>query len=245
MSNLLILPERHTTNDALIWKEAINRGWNTYRAAIGETVIEDRERVLYYGNTLHAASLKTHVTFKAIDPYWMERCPELLGRKVRVSHVAAESPVKRRAFIKPIGEKYFPAKVYEAGEELGAAAAPEDLCYVSDVVDFIDEVRCFVLDREIKTASYYKQQRAFEPEHVPSDTLLFDVLRHKIDALCFQIGDALPSGVVVDYGRVGDNWFIVEANEAWASGIYDNDPAAVFDVLLESQDYKPCQLSAP
>src|SRR5262249_35622724 len=45
---------------------------------------------------------------------------------------------------------------------------------------------------------------------------------------------ALPSAVVVDVGRIGEDWAVVEANAAWASGHYACDEDAVLDGVLRA-----------
>ena len=51
--------------------------------------------------------------------------------------------------------------------------------------------------------------------------------------------DKFPNGVVLDFGKVDsvhEIWHLIEANEAWASGLYDVDPEKAFDVIIASQE---------
>ena len=80
MKPLLILPQKHRSDDADIWRAAIRRGWETVR--VGRTVdsatFQDRPRVCYYGNGLHALQLGSRlpVAFGKIDPLLLAELPE-------------------------------------------------------------------------------------------------------------------------------------------------------------------------
>jgi hypothetical protein len=45
----------------------------------------------------------------------------------------------------------------------------------------------------------------------------------------------LPPSVALDVGHIdGSGWAVVEANAAWASGIYGCDPGKVLDVVARA-----------
>ena len=98
---------------------------------------------------------------------------------------------------------------------------------VSGPVDWEQEYRMFVCEREVRTYSPYPLHGAFAATEELGEAAL---------GFCERVlGDArasVPRAVVLDIGWIrGAGWAVVEANEAVMSGIYDCDPIAVLEVL--------------
>ena len=245
--NLLVLPFKNTIEDQGLWREAIRRGWKTLRLSdkyINEPFPE-HDMVRYYGNILHKVHVEKRlpITFTPIsDGFLSDLDISWTDRKIERALVGdIKWPLKEDAFIKCVDIKWLEAKVYKAGEQAPTqwkSMLPTDKIYVQEVKQFINEVRCFVLDREVVTASYYRKNKEFCPENVDLENIAY------IRSLSYGLtspymSTSLPRGVVLDFGQDDRGlWSLVEANEAWASGLYDCDPSKVFDVVVASQENK-------
>lgn len=143
-------------------------------------------------------------------------------------------PLTQAAFYKCPGIKWIESRVYDVGQSF--ECKPDDWIYKQEPIELTREVRCFVLDGEIVTASYYRNtNKEFEPHefiNIPQD--LRDLARNVFNAAKW------PHGVVFDFGILEKTreWLFIEANEAWASGLYDCDPDKCFDVICASQESK-------
>ena len=246
MSNLLLLPLRHTPEDQQIWREAVQRGWATAR--VGTNLDEIREKISlhsltrYYGNVLHASQLEPVFPFKlsSIDPsFLVEAMIEGFTYRAICLMKASEvnQPFAIPTFAKSTGIKWIESRVYQVGESLGSGANPNDLVYLQVPVKFVDEVRCFVMDGKVLTGSYYRIDQKFNPQWWGEEGV---TAIHKMVGEIYE-KIKLPHGVVLDFGRLDTGeWALIEANEAWASGLYDCDPSKVFEVVVASQSRKRC-----
>lgn len=84
------------------------------------------------------------------------------------------------------------------------------------------------LDGSVHAASRYALEGRLDLAPVDPDALAFAT-----DLLAAR-AQTLPSAIVVDVGTIGGRWAVIEANAAWASGIYIADPDAVLDVCLRA-----------
>ncbi|MEU6232803.1 ATP-grasp domain-containing protein [Kitasatospora sp. NPDC047058] len=168
---------------------------------------------------------------------WLARLPrELTGRAVSLTTLAEARALRRPMFLKPPGDKLFPAKVYPDGSGLPGPDALEDDTPVlaSEVVRFHREYRLFVLDGEVRTASRYAVDGDLDVAPLAEDPHRAEVAAFAAEVLAAAAG-TLPSATVIDVGPVDDGrWAVVEANSAWASGGYACDPDAVLDVVLRA-----------
>jgi hypothetical protein len=106
------------------------------------------------------------------------------------------------------------------------ALDPDTEVLVSDIVDFTMECRLFVLDGSVHTASRYALEGRLDLAPVDPDALAFAT-----DLFAAQ-AHTLPTAIVVDVGAIDGRWAVIEANAAWASGIYLAEPDDVLDVCL-------------
>ncbi|MFF4340860.1 ATP-grasp domain-containing protein [Kitasatospora sp. NPDC001540] len=191
-----------------------------------------------YGGPLFADAVGRELGLGPVEPSdgWLAALPrEVTGRRVELTTLAAARRLSGPAFVKAPADKHFAARVYPDG---AALPGPELLdgdtpVLVSEVVRFEAEFRLFVLDGAVRAASRYAldgELAIAEPGPDGPELLAFAA-----EVLAAASGPArLPSATVVDLGRTGRGWAVVEANAAWASGGYACDPDAVLDVVLRA-----------
>lgn len=247
MKPLLLLHIRADVNTNDIWRAAIRAGWATERVdqSARFDIPPGTAKVRYYGNTLHAEIIGNKIPLKCLPlDLTVLASTSLTKRAVHLTTVEefmspdGQFAGMRRGsslFIKPAQQKWFSARVYQPGEspvrKLGSSVLPSDLIYVQAPVDMINEVRCFVLDGKILTASYYRIGHEYCPVGID------DVDRLKVlDEMVAELAPLYPRGVVLDFAYLSTKeWAFLEPNEAWASGLYGCNPERCLDVIEASQ----------
>jgi hypothetical protein len=140
-------------------------------------------------------------------------------------------------FVKPPNDKSFEAKVYPPGEV--PRQFPDDMpVLVSEVVAWEKEVRCFVLDRQLRTFSLYLRGGVLQKEANYESTAEDDAeLQAFVGRMLADPRVRLPRAVVLDVGVIrGRGWAAVELNSAWGAGIYGCDPAEVLEVIRHAAE---------
>lgn len=244
MKPLLLLHIRADVNTNDIWRAAIRAGWTTERIDMAGriNVPPGTPKVRYYGNTLHAAQIadKLPFHFLPLDLKVLAATP-LAKRSIWLCKLSELATLRKSLngytalFIKPAQEKWFPARVYESHEQVvsseeGSGSLPDDLVYVQSVTTFVNEIRCFCLNGEILTSSYYRIGAEYAP-------LNCDEFRPGvIDSMVKELAPFYPPGVVLDFGYTDKGQYsFIEPNESFASGIYGCDPERCLDVIEASQ----------
>ncbi len=233
----LILTPRHTSDSQLLWRAAIRLGWRVERLQswrIPEHLAGVAEPVLYV-EALFGPALAEEMGVRLLEPPddWLVRLPaEYRLREIRLTTLDEARASTASAFVKPPGDKSFPARVY-TGAELPDHLAGDMPVLVSEVVDWESEFRCFVLDRELRAFSIYARDGELQEEN---DFACTDAEAAELTAFVTRLlADArvdLPRAVVIDAGRVaGRGWACVELNGAWGAGIYGCDPEAALGVI--------------
>ncbi|WP_033215416.1 ATP-grasp domain-containing protein [Kitasatospora phosalacinea] len=199
------------------------------------------ERVHLYGGPLFADAVGRELGLAPLEPSdgWLAALPrEATGRRVELTTLAQARRLSGPAFVKAPADKHFAARVYPDG---AALPGPELLdggtpVLVSEVVRFEVEYRLFVLDGAVRAASRYALDGGLAVAgHESAGRDGTGLSAFAADVLAASVGPAaLPSAAVVDLGRTGAGWAVVEANAAWASGGYACDPDAVLDVVLRA-----------
>lgn len=245
MKPLLLLHNSYTPDDRDITNVATRRGWEVQRALprLTRHYIRDRPNVRYYGNPHDARAISNLLPQKFIplNHSILASASQFTKRKIYLTTLRLiPQPLTARCFIKPVEGKWFPARVYEKGEKIVTQPAISDQVYISEPVIFIDEVRCFVLNGEILTASYYIFNRQHWDRNLSEKTANFDAgvrdtpIPAMVAATCRKFN--IAGGIVIDFGRTKDNdWSIVEFNEAWCSGLYLCDYDKCFTTIINSQ----------
>lgn len=150
----LILPPRFTGDSQLLWRAAIDAGWDVRRLSWGdlEGTPESFEHPVIYGESFfaHAVAERLGVSLVDPDPHLLirahERAPRMVGRNVLAMKLSEACRLVAPIFCKPAEDKGFQAKVYDNGHALRAATIafdPDLLVLVSDPVRFTVEYRFF------------------------------------------------------------------------------------------------------
>lgn len=232
----LLMSSRHTEDDQALWRAAIGRDWSVDRArGIRLPEIDDSEIVIYL-EALYAPTIAKMIGRKLLDlpEDWLVQLPQqFTKRTIALTTLGKARDLKEPAFVKPPNDKSFAAQVYESGAGLPIEFDDEMMVLVADPVRWEAEFRCFCLDRRVKTLSPYlrsgihaeKSHYESTPEERKEATLVAESVLDTADAMT-------PRAVVVDVGQItGQGWAVIEANAAWASGIYGCNPDAVLDVI--------------
>lgn len=216
----LLLSPRISIDSRLLWLAAAAYGWSTER--VGWRVSEMREADAVYGETMWARIVAEQIGMRLLDPpsRWLVDVPEeYLRRKVQYcmpSQITLPYPL----FLKPPDLKSFEARVYMHRpmlDEQGAVIA-------SEPIKIAHEARLWLLDGCVQAASWYVvDPHAFQPPLEAAERFAEEVAKYTPDT---------PRAVVIDVAwLVTHGWVVIEANPAYASGIYDADPAGVLRVL--------------
>lgn len=232
MTTLILSPRFHGDSQDL-WRAAVARGWNTHRA-IRYRPPEVADECCVYGEIMFADMMASRCDLGLLDPPddWLATLPrEWTGRGVYFTFASEVHTITERRFIKPANDKVFQYGVYERGTDAPLRYVdPRCPVLVSEVVSFDLEVRLHVLDGEIRTLEYYRLVGEKPEEEVRAEAREFGA------TVMERFGDQLPSAVVLDVGHIEEQgWAVVEANQAYASGIYgEADTQAVLDVVRRS-----------
>jgi hypothetical protein len=124
-------------------------------------------------------------------------------------------------FVKPAIKKAFPAAVHRPAEPLAPAFDDSEPVLMSEVVQFVSEMRCWMLDGRVVTSAVYRDE-----SDEPRDWKAAHGVARKAAEL------SAPRAVVIDVGqRLDGMWSVVEANPASSSGIYGASPILALDVI--------------
>lgn len=232
----LVLSPRFNEDSQALWSAALKLGWDVHRAIRYQA--NGVEDPFVYGELPFCDVMASRLGLGLLDPPddWLANLPfKYVQRTVRFMKHRDLSKVTERAFIKPANDKMFEAKVYERGPDVPHRFIdPACPVLVSDVVDFHTEVRCYILDRKVKTLSLYKMPYSTfttmtqEAVHLGARDFAQQVLDD------FDIN--MPTAMILDVGIIeGKGWAVVEANQAYSAGIYEHaDPKAVLSVLARA-----------
>ena len=157
---------------------------------------------------------------------------ELTRRKIELMTYNDARKLTQRAFIKPPDFKSFQAKVYDVGtlpedSELG----PQNVI-VSEVVEWEVEFRCFVREGDVIDVSAYAR---YGKLNVLNDTAWNATAEETTAAIKLArevLNQTKLPPAALDVGLIsGRGWAVVEANAAWASGLYGCDPRKILPVI--------------
>ncbi len=191
----------------------------------------------YYGESLYGRLMEQEGRLKGrlLDPPedWLPRLPR--NMRQRAVHLLTLGEVAAKwgqhpLFCKPVDEKTFQARVYDDPSQLPFHLGDVERVLVSSPVHWVDEYRVFLLDGEARSVSRYSRHGELDVVKDPGRDLNFTMARILAEQAWAAI-PGLPAGVVIDVGTVSGTWAVVEANQAWASGLYACDEHAVFPVV--------------
>jgi hypothetical protein len=171
---------------------------------------------------------------------WLAGLPaKYVSRKVLFTTLKEAKQWPSRVFIKPADDKCFAARVYESGLalEVSEVISEDTPVLISEAVSWGIEFRFFVLDGRVRTFSCYSRSGVSLVEDGSQDPTRLETA----GALKFctrLLADSalqIPPAVAIDIGKIdGRGWAVVEANAAWASGVYQCDPRAVLEVVARA-----------
>lgn len=233
----LILTPRQTDDAQALWKAASRQGWPIERLPNWRVPEHLRalEEPVFYGEALFAAQIGAALGLRLDNPPddWLPQLPyEYRLREIASSTLGAQRARTTPAFVKPPNDKSFPASVY-TGAELPHGYDEAMPVLVAEIVRWRCELRCFVLDRALRTWSLYSRagELARESGFASSDeedAQATAFLRRMLDDPCV----ALPRACVIDVGYIeGRGWACVEQNAAWGAGLYACDADRALEVI--------------
>jgi hypothetical protein len=237
----LVLSSRYTSDSNAIWKAAIDAGWSVERLHSHRAPEYLRERELaFYGEGLFVRIIAEQLQIVLLEcPFdWLTRLPnDYLKREIRYTTLGTARQETKSVFVKPAGDKSFDAKVYLSGDALpDLDVMPETTpVLIAEPVTWEIEFRCFVLERQVQTLSAYARfgqlTRTDGDEWIAfpeEQTTALDFCNQFLSDESVKV----PPGLVLDIGVIAERgWAVLEANPAWASGIYGCDPAKILPIL--------------
>jgi len=236
----LLLSARQTDDAQCLWRACIAEKWDVIRVHGWRVPEISPNDVAVYGEPLFAEHVAQTLGLRLQQPSvdWLPKLSHRWrGREVRLMTLREARKVSNRSFIKPAEEKCFEARVYSSGAELPPPGPlPEELAVlVQEVVDWITEFRCFVLDRKVVTASAYwrdGQSAKLEDGSWSSNDAELAEANEFCETVLRDQTVVLPEAVAVDVGTIRNRgWAVIECNAAFGAGIYGCDPVAVLSVL--------------
>lgn len=239
---ILVLSPRYTPDSNALWKAAVELDdWSVERLHSHRPPASLRGKdIAVYGEALFANIVADELGLALLEPPFdfLTRLPnDYLLRDVRFAALGEARSLNVPAFIKPAYDKSFDAQVYQSGKELpDTSTLPDDLpVLIAEPVTWELEFRCFVLERQIAAMSIYARAGHLartEDGTWPVQTEEIQAARIFAEQFLHNQSVDLPSAFVLDIGKIAERgWAVVEANPAWASGIYDCRPADILPVL--------------
>jgi hypothetical protein len=244
-SGVMVNHRRVDPRVLVVAPSAAQRAWRLTDAArrrgmvLGTVSTPGRKH--YYGGPRFADRVAGSLGVGLLEPAdsWLATLPDTFTRRTIRLMTLADAREIGRAFVKPPSGKEFPAQVYDDGTALAAHLPPDTVVQVSDIVEFAAEYRLFVLDGAIHTGTRYMTWGHLDPLPLDQDPDGARV-RGFTESMLAEVGDTLPSAVVIDVGLLGpaDNPrlhpAVVEANMAWFTQSYQADTDLALEVVLRA-----------
>jgi hypothetical protein len=236
---IIVLSPNFSEDSMIINQAAVGTEFTTMRFGgwnIPETYRNDV--VAVYGEDLFTTIVAEQCEFELLKPSddWLASVPlKYTLREIEYNTFENIQEVKNK-FIKPVDFKFFPAGVYTSVEEIqGYKTIDKDIeVFVSDVVNWTIEVRCFIIDRKVQTWSTYIYNGKIELKNSMLANEETQML-HFINMLISDETIKLPEAVVIDVGFIPEKgWALIEANPVWSSGVYMCNPKSVLETIVKS-----------
>ncbi len=171
----LVLSQRHTPDNQLLWQAAIKKGWSIERIRNLSVPAIDSDEIVLYVEALYAPFIAKQLNLGLIDPptNWLTTIPwEYRQRNIELSTLAKAQELTTPRFIKPPNDKSFAAKVYDSGKQLPVEFDDQMEVLIIDPVVWKNEYRCFILNRKVITASPY----VLDNEHAEHKVMMLHLL---------------------------------------------------------------------
>ena len=236
----LLLSSRQTDDAQKLWRTCIAEKWDVVRVHGWRVPEISSKDVFVYGEPLFARHVAQTLGLHLLEPPidWLPNLPRHWRcRDVQLTSLAEARKTGARSFIKPADEKCFDARVYSSGADLPAPGPlPEDLpVLVQEIVEWTTEFRCFVLNRQVLTASPYwhnGQLAKSEDGSWSAGNDHFEEALRFCESVLKDQSVSLSDAIALDVGIIQNRgWAVIECNAAFSSGIYGCDPIEVLRVL--------------
>jgi len=239
MKNIIALSPIYTEDSNNLKKASINSSYELNRFNAKWDVPEEfhSDVIAVYGEDIYAEIVaeQCNLTLTKLADNWFSKISEEFTKR-KISYGQLKEFVnEENIFIKCSDFKSFKAGVFDKVRNIKGfdSLDLESTVFTSEVVEWELEVRCFVLNNEIKTHSSYWRNNAFNtnPLSETEQKELFEFFKDFIQ----KYSSTLPNAIVLDFGIIkGKGWALIEANPAWRSGLYDCDAAKALEVIVES-----------
>ena len=231
----LIVPDRASNPDISALRNAVFAlGWGfeaiRYQLPPGFSC----DSPVLYGDPLFCDIVAAQLGVRLLEPSddFLVRLPEAWRKRWVELTTLAEARQREATpfFAKPAADKSFPATVYASGAALpGEETVPGDTpVLLSEPVHWEVEWRLFVVEGEVASYSpYFRDGKLISQTGRSWPTTETETVKvlHFARMLLTEIVPLLPPVAVLDIGQIADKgWAVVEANPAWASGLYGCDP---------------------
>jgi hypothetical protein len=242
---VLILSPRYTEDSRILRRAALQLGWHVER--LGGWDVPERllERKLIFSGEFGYMPVVAHKLARALldaPPDWLLTLSwDYCQRTIEWKTLADAHKLARPAFVKHATSKPFIAGVYASGADLlqVSQSLPDATpVLVAEPVHWEIEFRFFVLERRVMTASSYwhgdRSTRLTDGswEAWPEES---NAAQDFLQTLLADPAVQIPPAIVIDIGKIrGRGWAVIEANAAWAAGIYGCDPLRVLSVLTRA-----------
>ncbi|WP_298517025.1 ATP-grasp domain-containing protein [uncultured Kordia sp.] len=236
---IIILSPNFSEDSKIISQAAIDSEFTTIRFGGWNVPTEyQKDVVAVYGEDLFTTIVAEQCSLKLLKPAddWLASVPtKYTLRNIQYDRFGNIQNVQNK-FIKPVDFKFFPAGVYTSVEEIQGYSTIDATIevFVSDVVSWAIEVRCFIIDRQLQTWSTYIYNGEIELKNTILENEETEMLSFLNEFLTDKTID-LPKAVVIDVGYISDKgWALIEANPVWSSGVYACNPKKVIDTIVKS-----------
>ncbi|WP_294321897.1 ATP-grasp domain-containing protein [uncultured Chryseobacterium sp.] len=237
MKKLVALSPMYTEDSNILKKASIGSSYELSRFN-GQWNVPEEFRtavVAVYGEDIYAEIVaeQCNLTLTKPDNHWLSIISEeFTKRKIlygQLKDFIDEGPV----FIKCSDFKSFKAGVFNKVADIKGfdSLDAEITVFTSEVVEWELEVRCFVLNSEIKTFSSYWRNDFYDinPLAETEQEELFAFFSRFME----RYAETLPRAIVLDFGIIrGKGWALIEANPAWCSGLYACDAEIALEVII-------------
>jgi hypothetical protein len=236
---LLILSKRYSVDSQLLYNAAINRGLSVWRFNSQSMPHEltKNQQVAVYAESSIAEYVAQELALSLLSP------KESLLAELPYSYVKRQISYvpfkdfkrpKEKMFIKPADYKYFIAGVYEANDNIAGfnQCQPHDPILLSEVVEFVEEYRFFVLNGKRVAVSDYVINSKYTGDNDSSAKLSPKLLSFADDVIT-SINNLMPITYVIDIGRfITGEYAVIEFNPTWGSGLYKASADKVLECVV-------------
>lgn len=118
----LLLSRRHSDDSNAMWRAALHQGWDVQRLQSYSVPARLREREpVLYAETLLVDAVAEPLGLVLLEPTydWLPRLPiPYRKREITLRTLGLARQLSSPAFVKPVDERIFPARVYATGSEI-------------------------------------------------------------------------------------------------------------------------------